>query len=185
MKSKYLSLLLFVLLLGIVYSQDNNPEAIITFSMPRSFDVYLDAENEFVITVKNEGLVTLHNVSIILSGVPEGFYSILPNNLDKLDLGQSSYFSVSLYHQNIPLGVHDVNVTMKSDETTETVTMTLNVKGETKETGELIKKREETQPAFQSIKNAMISIMVLSGSILIITSIKLIFKAVYFKKEKG
>jgi hypothetical protein len=152
--------------------------------MPRSFDVYQNVENKFIITVKNDGSVTLHNVSVVLSGIPENSYSILPNRLDNLDLSQSSSFSVSIYTQNITSGVHDLTVTMKSDETSETVTLTLNVKGYSKETGEKIKEREEAKPALEVTKNTLVGIMVLSGSILIITSIKLLFRAIYFKKEK-
>ena len=44
MKLKLFGLFLLIFLFGIVYSQNINSEAIITFSMPRSFDVYKDVE---------------------------------------------------------------------------------------------------------------------------------------------
>lgn len=184
MRLKYLGIFLLIFLLGIVYSQNTNPDAIITFAMPRSFDVYRDAENSFEITVKNDGSIILHNVTVILSGLPENSYSIQPDRLDNLDLGQSSPFFVSIYSGNITSGSHDLTVMMKSDETFEMVTMTLNVKGYSKETGEKIKKVEEVEPAAEVTKNTLVGIMVLSGSILIITCIKLFLKGLYSDKEK-
>ena len=184
MKLKYLSIFLLILLLEIVYSQNTTSEAIITFSMPRSFDVYQDMGNEFTITVKNDGSTILHNIVVILSGIPENSYSISPHLLDNLNLGQSSTFSVSVYSQNITTGFHDLTVTMKSNETSETVKMTLNVKGYSKQTGETLKNTEESKPALEVTKNTLIGIMVLSGSILIITCIKFFFKALYSEKGK-
>ncbi len=184
MKLKYLGIFLMIFLLGIVHSQDNIPEAILTFSMPRIFDVYQDTDNNFVITVKNDGSITLHNVAIVLSGIPENSYSISPNSLDSLDLSQSSHFSVSIYAQNITPGIHDLTVMMKSDETSETVTITLNVKWYNKERGELIKKNEEAEPVLETTKNSLIAIMVLSGSILIITCIRLFTRTLYSKNGK-
>jgi len=185
MKLKLFGLFLLIFLFGIVYSQNINSEAIITFSMPRSFDVYKDVENNFVVTVKNDGSIPLNNFIISITGIPENSYYIEPNSLDKLDSGQSSHFSVSIYSENIIPGIYDVNVTMKSDETSETVTVTLNVKGYSKEMGDKINKIEEAEPALEATRSTLISIMILSGAILITTFIRLFLKGLYSSKEKG
>ena len=176
MKFKYFILLLFIVSIAEVNSQNI---AILTFSMPSSYDVYQNGDNTFVITVKNDGFVTVHNVTTILSGVPEDSYTIVPNNVDVLEKGQSNPFSVSIDPKKINPGGYSLSVTIKSDETSELVKMSLNVKETTREIGEMMKKHEETRPALETTKNILIGIMVLSGIILIITGIRFFFRSRY------
>jgi len=151
--------------------------------MPSKYDIYQDGDNTFGITVKNEGFVTVHNVTIIFSGIPEDSYSIQPNLVDILEKDQSIQFSVSVDSKKINPGVYSLSVTIKSDETSELVKMTLNVKETTREIGELMKKHEEAKPALEATKNTLIGIIVLSGSILIITVIRFFFRSRYMKEK--
>ncbi|MDI6826220.1 MAG: hypothetical protein QMD36_03440 [Candidatus Aenigmarchaeota archaeon] len=180
MRLKHFILLFLILSMTTVTSQN---VAIITFSMPRSYDVYQDGDNTFMITVKNEGFVTLHNVTVLLSGITEDSYSIQPSSVDTLEIGQSTHFSVSMDPKKINPGVYSLSVTMKSDETSELVMMTLNVKETTREIGEMIKRHEEAKRALETMKNTLIGIMVLSGFILIITGIRFFFKSSYLKEK--
>jgi hypothetical protein len=156
--------------------------------MPRSYDVYQDGENTFSITLKNEGFVTLHNVTVLLSGIPEDSYSISPSLAETLEVGQSILFSISIDQRKIDPATYSLLVTMKSDETSETARITLNVKETTREIGEMMKRHEEAKPALELMKSTLISIMVLSGFILIITSVRFFFKSLRAeekdKKEK-
>jgi len=151
--------------------------------MPRSYDIYQNGDNTFVITVKNEGFITAHNVTILLSGIPEDSYSISPNLVDFLEKGQSNLFSVSVDPKKINPDVYSLSVTIKSDETSEHVVMNLNVKETTREIGEMIKKHEEVKPVAEVAKNILIGIMVLSGSILVFTIVRF-FLRYHNLKEK-
>lgn len=180
MKFKYFIFFLFIISIAKVNSQNI---AILTFSMPRSYDIYQNGDNIFVITVKNEGFVTAHNVTILLSGIPEDSYSISPNFVDVLEKGQSNLFSVSVDPKKINPDVYSLSVTIKSDETSEHVAMNLNVKETTREIGEMIKKHEEVKPALEVTKNTLIGIMVLSGVILVFTVIRFFFKSHYLEEK--
>jgi len=181
MNFKYFILFMFIITIAKVNSQN---VAILTFSMPSSYDVYQDGDNTFVITVKNEGFVAAHNVTILLSGVPEDSYSISPSNVEVLEVGQSNYFSITIDPKKINPDVYTLSVNIKSDETSELVKMTLNVKETTREIGEIIEKHEEATPALEATKNTLISIMILSGIILIITGVRFFFRSRHLEKDK-
>jgi len=180
MKFKYSILFIIVILIANVNSQNI---AILTFSMPSKYDIYQDGDNTFGITVKNEGFVTVHNVTIIFSGIPEDSYSIQPNLVDILEKDQSTQFSISVDSKKINPDTYSLSVTIKSDETSEFVKMTLNVRETTREIGELMKKHEEVKPSLEATKNTLIGIIVLSGAILITTVIRFFFRSHYMKEK--
>jgi hypothetical protein len=119
-----------------------------------------------------------------LSGVPEDSYSISPSNVEVLEVGQSNYFSITIDPKKINPDVYTLSVNIKSDETSELVKMTLNVKETTREIGEIIEKHEEATPALEATKNTLISIMILSGIILIITGVRFFFRSRHLEKDK-
>lgn len=161
---------------------------IITFSMPRSFDVYQNEISNFIITVNNAGDEDLHNVVVHIIGIPEDSYSISPNSVDILREDESSYFSVHVNSENLNPETYTLTVIMESDETSETVNMFLNVKEYVRQIGQRIEEQEEFEqekkPALESTKNILIGVMIVSGTILIATSASFIAKYRYLRRKE-
>lgn len=134
----------------------------LTYSMPGSLKVYQNETGTFRIIVKNEGTIALHDIRIGISGIPRYSYSISPDRVGVLAPDDSTDFHVSLNPQNITPDTYVLDIKIVSDEIYETSSLTLDVKGYTKEVEEIIEEEErfekEVKPFFISIKFVFVGI---------------------------
>lgn len=101
--------------------------ATLTYSMPASLNVYKNETKEFLIKVTNPGTKALHNITIVISGIPKDSFSLSPRLVDLLESNQSTYFTVLINAQKITLGSYTLTFNISSSETYEETTMTLKV----------------------------------------------------------
>lgn len=160
-------------------AEDLVPGYSLTYSMPTSFDVYQDEIGTFTITIINQGTGTLNNIFIIVSGISEVSYSISPSNVATLESGISTQFSFSVNPEKITPDTYTLTFRIKSDETSETASLTLNVNEYTREVAEQIEEQEKQE---QEIKKQSILKYLLIGSI-VITCIVFIVYAIKKIKE--
>jgi predicted RNA-binding Zn-ribbon protein involved in translation (DUF1610 family) len=149
--------------------------AIITYEMPASFDVYQNETPIFTIKVNNMGTVTLHNISIHISGIPETSFSVDPSLVYSLEPGISTQFSISIESEKIDPGDYTLTISIISSEVSETTSLVLNVKEYAREIGEAIEEEkefeEEVKPTFNVFKYLFVGVMIVACVILVIVLI--------------
>ncbi len=101
---------------------------VLTYSMPASLDINQDETKEFTVKVTNPSIFVLHDITIIITGIPKNSYSLKPTLANTLESNKSTDFTVSINSQNITLGSHTLTFNISSKETYEEITMNLNVK---------------------------------------------------------
>jgi len=146
-------------------------EIMLTYSMPEYFEIYQNEMGVFNIEVNNEGTLPLHNILITISGIPDGSYSISPSRISTLEPDDYSSFSVSVDPKTLTVGTHTLTITITSDEKYETTSMSLDVKGYTKEVAEQMEEQEKIE---EEIKPKMIATKYLLISTVLVTGITLL-----------
>jgi hypothetical protein len=148
--------------------------------MPGYLDVYANEITTFLVKVSNSGNVTLHNISVEISGIPPQSFSISPSRIDSLDLEQSSYLSVSVNTQDLSIQPYTLEISLNSDETSGTASLTLNVKEVTRDVEKIIKNQKE----FEGIKPTLASIAYLFAGVIVVSIVIIIVMLVLFKAKR-
>lgn len=137
--------------------------AILTYSMPASYDLYQNETGSFIIKVSNDGTKILHGIRIDVSGIPINSFSVSPNIVGFLETGKFTVFSFLINPQNLTSGTYPLTITISSDETYEIAYLSLKVDPFTRDVAEKIKKSEEfnevTKPTLISIKSLLIGVV--------------------------
>jgi len=153
------------------------PEAVLTYSMPDSYELYQNETGFLVIKVKNNGTISLHDIRIGVTGIPTHSYSISPSSVDLLEVDKSTLFYFSIDPQNITAKTYLLTIMIASNETYETTYLTLKINPFTREIGEKIEEQEEfeevTKPALISINSILIGVILSSSIVAIIMLMRL------------
>jgi len=102
-------------------------EPVLTYTMPASFEINKNEIKEFTVKVTNPGVITLHNLTINITGIPKNSYSLIPSLVNSLESNKYTYFNVSIDTQNIAPGSYTLNFNISARETYEQTTMNLKV----------------------------------------------------------
>ena len=136
--------------------------------MPGYYDVYLNETGSVMIEINNEGSINLHNVFILVSGIPESSFSINPTSADILVPRESVPFTLYIFPQNLTSDTNTVTLMFISDEISETSSFLLEVKSTPSDA-------EDTIPIINSIIILLLVVIIASISILVVMLV--LFKA--------
>jgi hypothetical protein len=174
-----------VLLIPSVFSEDIEPftgvpGAILVYSMPGYLDAYVNETTTFLVKVSNSGNITLNNIFIEISGIPSQAFSINPSLINRLDLEQSLYFSVSINTQDLSIQPYTLEINLKSDETSGVASLVLNVKELPRDVEDVIKKQKQ----FEGLKPTLASIAYLFAGVIVASIVVIIIMLVLFKAKR-
>jgi len=182
----FISFFIIAFLIPSVFSEDIEtptttiPGATIGYSMPGSLNVYINENSTFTVKVSNTGTIALHNITMLMSGIPPQSFSIDSTQISILEPGNHVFFSVSIYTQNLSSQAYTLEITFRSDETSEVTSLPLNVKQLPKEVEETIQKQKE----FEQIKSRLTSIIYLFIGIIVASVVIIIVMLILFKAKR-
>lgn len=102
-------------------------QAIIDYNIPGELTAFLNETFTVPIELKNPTNLVLHNVSLEVSGLPAGSYTILTTSLDELFFFRSATFFVEINTFDILADQYDIIWIMNSDEVVETAGTVLTI----------------------------------------------------------
>jgi hypothetical protein len=107
-------------------------------NLPNKIEVSLNQESRIVIKIKNNCNEDLHNVKLMITGLPLNSYSISPDNYNIVNREEEKEFMI-IINPDSGIKEQDVKLTIISDEESKDVVSTLVIKEETKVKKSLIK----------------------------------------------